>query len=152
MRYVALSLLASLAVASPALANEARLEARGGVVWDGSNSDATAGVAVGYDWDLGGNTFVGLETSADKILTDGTRVTFGVGGRVGAKISPDAKLYAVSTYQTKNFKYGEESITLGAGYQQNFGQNLYGKVEYRHHFVDNLNDYDAAVVGLGVRF
>ena len=152
MRYVALSLLASLAVASPALANEARIEARGGVVWDSNNSDATAGVALGYDWDLGGNTFVGLETSADKILTDNTRVTFGFGGRVGVKVSPDAKLYAVSTYQTKNYKYGEDSVTLGAGYQHSFGDQFYGKVEYRHHFVENVSDYDAALVGLGVRF
>lgn len=152
MRYVALSLLASLAVASPALANEARVEARGGIVWDGSNSDATAGIAAGYDWDLGGNTFAGLETSADKILTDNTRVTFGIGGRIGVKTSPDAKLYAVSTYQTKNCKYCEDSVTLGAGYQRDLGGNLYGKVEYRHHFVENVSDYDAALVGVGVKF
>jgi outer membrane immunogenic protein len=152
MRYVALSLLASLAVASPALANEARLEARGGVVWDGSNSDATAGVAAGYDWDLGGNTFAGLETSADKILTDGTRVTFGFGGRLGVKTSPAGKAYAVSTYQTKNCRYCEDSVTLGAGYQHDLGNKLYGKVEYRHHFVENISDYDAALVGLGVKF
>lgn len=152
MRYVALSLLASLAVASPALANEARVEARGGVVWDSNNSEATAGIAAGYDWDLGGSTFVGLETSADKILTDNTRVTFGVGGRLGVKTSPDGKLYAVSTYQTKNCRFCEESVTLGAGYQHVLGNNLYGKVEYRHHFVENVTDYDAALVGVGVKF
>lgn len=152
MRYIVLPLLASLAVASPALANEARIEARGGVVWDSNDSEATAGVAVGYDWDLGANTFVGLETSADKILTSNQRVTFGIGGRVGFKTSPDGKLYAVSTYQTKNCKYCEEFVSLGAGYQHNLGNNLYGKVEYRHNFVDNSSDYDAALVGVGVKF
>lgn len=152
MRYVALSLLASLAVASPALANEARIEARGGIVWDSNDSDATAGVAVGYDWDLGGNTFVGLETSADKVLTDNTRVTFGFGGRLGVKTAAGGKAYAVSTFQTKNCKFCEESVTLGAGYQHDLGNNLYGKVEYRHHFVDNVSDYDAALVGVGMRF
>lgn len=151
MRYVALSLLASLAVASPALANEGRVEARGGIAWDSNDSEATAGIAAGYDWDLGGNTFAGLETSADKMLTDNTRVSFGFGGRVGVKTTA-GKAYAVSTYQTKNFKYGEDSVTLGAGYQHNLGNNLYGKVEYRHHFVENVSDYDAALVGVGVKF
>lgn len=152
MRYIVLPLLASIAVASPALANEARVEARGGVVWDSNNSEATAGVAVGYDWDLGANTFVGLETSADKILTDNQRVTFGIGGRVGVKTSPDGKLYAVSTYQTKNCKYCEEFVSLGAGYQHTLSNNVYGKVEYRHNFVNNSSDYDAALVGVGMKF
>lgn len=152
MRYIVLPLLASLAVASPALANEARVEARAGIVWDSNDSEATAGIAAGYDWDLGSNAFVGLETSADKILTDHQRVTFGIGGRVGVKTSPDGKLYAVSTYQSKNCKYCDEYFTLGAGYQHNLGNNLYGKIEYRHNFIENISDYDSALVGLGVKF
>jgi hypothetical protein len=152
MRYIVLPLLASLAVASPALANEARVEARGGVVWDGHGSEATAGVAAGYDWDLGGSTFVGLETSADKILTNGQRVTFGIGGRAGVNTSADGKLYAVSTYQSKNCKTCKEYVSLGAGYQHSLGKNLYGKAEYRHNFVKNSSDYDAALVGLGMKF
>lgn len=140
-------------LATPALANEARIEGHGGVVWDGSDSDATAGVAVGYDWDLGDSAFVGLETSADKILRSNQRVSVGVGGRAGIKLSEAGKLYAVSSYQTKPCKYCEESVSLGAGYQQNFGSNLYGKVEYRHYFVGNgVPDYDGAVAGLGMRF
>ena len=112
------------------------------------NPDDLAGtIAAASTWDS-----EECEGEAFVIRTDGTRVTFGIGGRVGAKVSPDAKLYAVSTYQTKNCKFCEDSVTLGAGYQQNFGEKLYGKVEYRHHFVENVSDYDAALVGLGVRF
>ena len=86
MRLVLLSLAAAGATlaATPALANEARVEARGGVIWNGSDSEAIAGVAAGYDVDLGEKTFVGVEVSGDKILTDHTRVSFGASARAGA--------------------------------------------------------------------
>lgn len=141
------------ALATPALANEGRIEAHTGVVWDGSDNDATAGVTVGYDWDMGGSGFVGLETSADKILASNQRVSWGVGGRAGVKMAEAGKLYAVASYQTKPCRYCEDSVSVGAGYQHNFGDKLYGKVEYRHYLVDNgVPDYDGAVVGLGMRF
>ena len=47
MHKVLLSLAASLALATPALANEARVEARGGVIWDQGDEEAIAGVAAG---------------------------------------------------------------------------------------------------------
>lgn len=153
MRTVVLSLLASLAVASPALANEARVEARGGIIWDQGQEEAIAGVAAGYDWDLGSTAFVGVEASADKILTDNTRVAFGFGGRIGAHLGEQGKLYVASSYQTKPCRFCEDSVSLGAGYQHNFGSKLYGKVEYRHFFTgNNVSDPDAVVAGLGVKF
>ena len=153
MRTVALSLLAAVAVASPALANEGRVEGRGGVIWANGASEGVAGVAAGYDWDLGGSAFIGAEVSADKILEDNTRFSFGFGGRIGAKLGEAGKLYVASSYQTKPCKFCEESVSLGAGYQHSFGGNLYGKVEYRRQFVGNgLSDYNTAVAGLGVKF
>ncbi|MEJ5979650.1 hypothetical protein WG901_23560 [Novosphingobium sp. PS1R-30] len=153
MRTVVLSLLASLAVASPALANEARVEARGGIIWDQGDEEAIAGIAAGYDWDLGGSTFVGVEASADKILTDNTRVAFGFGGRLGVNGGEAGKVYVASSYNTKPCRLCEDSVSLGAGYQHSFGQSLYGKVEYRHFFVGNgFSDPDAVVAGLGVKF
>lgn len=153
MRFVALSLIASLAAASPALANEARIEGRGGVVWGSGDSEAVAGVAAGYDFDLGDTAFAGVEVSGDKILTHDTRVAFGFGGRIGAKVGEADKIYAASSYQTKPCSLCEDSVSVGAGYQHSFGQKLYGKVEYRHFFVgNNVPDYNAAVAGLGVKF
>lgn len=153
MRFVVLSLAATLAAATPAVANEARVEARGGVIWGSGESEAVAGVAAGYDFDLGSNAFAGAEVSADKILTDGTRFSLGLGARLGAKVTEAGKLYAVGSYQTKPARFAEESWTLGAGYQQGFGGNLYGKVEYRHFFVGNaVPDYNTVVAGLGVKF
>ena len=154
MRKVLLPLVAAAAAAaSPAFANEGRIEGHGGVVWDGDDSEGTAGAAVGYDWDMGDSGFVGLETSADKILDSNQRVSFGIGGRAGVKAGDAGKLYAVTSYQTKPCRTCEEEITGGAGYQHNFGSKLYGKVEYRHHFIGNgVSDYDGAVAGLGIRF
>jgi|EndMetStandDraft_5_1072996.scaffolds.fasta_scaffold51286_3 outer membrane immunogenic protein len=152
MRKILVSLAASLAIASPALANEARVEARGGVIFGGGDEEGIAGIAAGYDYDLGSKAFIGPEVSADKVLEDGTRVTFGFGARAGVKLSEAGKLYAIGTYQTKPCSGCDEFWTAGAGYQHNFGSNLYGKVEYRHFIVDNANDPDAVVAGLGMRF
>ena len=157
MRKVLLSLAPVLAMsgmlATPALANEGRVEARGGVIWDQGDEQAIAGVAAGYDYDLGTTAFAGPEVSADKILEGGTRVSFGVGGRAGIRTSEAGKLYAAGSYQTKPCAGCEHSWTLGAGYQQNFGSNIYGKVEYRHYFVGKgISDPDSVTAGLGVRF
>lgn len=139
-------------LSTSAMANEARVEARGGVVWADGESDAVAGVAAGYDFDLGGSAFAGPEISADKVLTDDTRFSIGLGGRAGLKLGENGKLYAAASYQTKPCRFCEEAATLGAGYQHAFGR-FYGKVEYRHFFVgDSLPDYNTAVVGLGLRF
>ncbi len=155
MRRVLLSLAAaaaSVAVASPALANEARVEGRGGVIWGSGDEEAIAGIAAGYDFDLGSTTFVGAEVTADKILTSGTKVSFGFNGRVGAKLGDASKLYAVGGYNTEPCDLCDGTWGLGAGFQQGFAQNLYGKVEYRHSFVDNFDDTDTVLVGLGTRF
>ncbi|MBD3730739.1 MAG: outer membrane beta-barrel protein [Sphingomonadales bacterium] len=145
--------VAAIAISAPAYANETRVEARGGVVWDGGDSDATAGVAAGYDWDLGAGAFGGVEVSADKVLTSNTRVSFGTSARVGAKLDGGTKLYAIGGYQTKPCAGCEDSWTAGAGAEVPFGDKFYGKVEYRHFFVGNgFSDYDGALAGVGIRF
>lgn len=153
MRTVLIALAAAAVAATPALASEGRFEGRGGVVWSGGSSEAVAGVAAGYDWDLGDSAFVGAELSGDKILEDNTRISLGIGARAGAKLGEAGKLYVASSYQTKPCKLCEDSVSLGAGYQHSFGGNLYGKVEYRRFFVGNgVKDYNAATAGLGVKF
>lgn len=150
---VSLAAVAAAAVATPALANEARVEARTGIIWDGSDSEAVAGVAVGYDYDLGSKFFVGVEGSADKILTDDTRVSWGAGGRIGYKITPTTKLYANSTWQSKFAKYGNSAVAVGGGVEQALDNRFYAKAEYKHLLVgDNTPDADVGLVGVGVKF
>ncbi|MEJ2411110.1 MAG: outer membrane beta-barrel protein [Novosphingobium sp.] len=150
---VSLAALAAAAAATPALANEARVEARGGVIWDGSHSDAVAGIAGGYDYDLGDTFFVGVQGSADKVLASNTRVSWGVGGRVGAKVLPGTKLYAVADWQSKYCRHCNSAVGVGGGVQQDVGSRYFVKAEYQHLLVgDNTPDADLGLVGVGVKF
>jgi hypothetical protein len=152
MRLAILAAYSALLASTPALANEARVEARGGVVFGSGDEEAIAGVAAGYDYDLGTSAFVGGEVTADKILTDGTKVSFGFNGRIGAKLGEQGKLYAVGGYNTEACDLCDGTWTAGAGYEHSFGK-IYGKLEYRHFFVDNgFDDLDAVSVGIGTKF
>ncbi len=153
MRKVLLSLVASMVIATPALANEARIETHGGVYWTPGATKGTAGVATGYDVDLGSSAFVGAEVSADKILTSNTRVAFGFTGRAGVKASPADKLYVDGGYTTKPCSGCQDAVHAGAGYEHTFGQKLYGTVAYRHFFTNNgAPDSNAVTAGVGVKF
>ena len=153
MRKVLLPLLASLAIATPAMANEARVEARGGVIWSNGSTQDTWGAAAGYDFDLGANTFAGVEVSGDKIGESGTKVAWGFTGRAGIKATPSTKLFVASGYTTKPCDLCEHSWHAGAGVEQGIGNNFYVKGEYRHYFVGNgVPDSNAVVGGVGVKF
>jgi hypothetical protein len=152
MRKIIIALVASAALATPALANEARVEARGGVIWGPGNTEATAGVAAGYDFDLGSSAFAGLEVSADKILTSGTHVAVGFTGRAGAKLGA-GKLFAAGGHTTSFASGADSQWHAGAGYEHGFGNNFYGKVEYRHFFKRGFTtNADAVSAGLGMKF
>lgn len=154
MRKVLLPLLASLAIATPAMANEARVEARGGVFWTNGYTQDSYGIATGYDFDLGKTVFAGAEVSGDKIADHGTKVAWGFTGRLGTRIGEKGKLYAASGYTTETCSTcNNGSYHLGAGYEQGFGNNLYAKVEYRHFFLDQGRpDGNSVLGGLGVKF
>ena len=149
-KFAVAAALLSAVVATPSFAaegGEGRIEARGGIAWSGGQEEAVAGVAAGYDFDLGSSAFAGVEASADKILAGGTEVVFGLTGRLGAKMGDAGKLYATAGY---SFNDGD-AAHIGAGYQHKFGTNTYGKIEYRR-FLVNGTDINTAVVGLGYAF
>ncbi|MFM5895052.1 MAG: hypothetical protein ACKOQM_11580 [Novosphingobium sp.] len=154
MRKIILPLVASLAFATPALANEARVEVRGGAIWLNGNTDATYGAAAGYDFDLAPNTFAGVEVSGDKIDRTGSKVAFGMTGRLGLKAGSSTKVFAAGGYTTKPCDLCEDSWHAGAGVEQGLGKGpVYLKAEYRHFFTGNgFPDSDAVVGGVGVRF
>ncbi|MCJ2181369.1 hypothetical protein MTR62_01410 [Novosphingobium sp. 1949] len=148
--------LAGVALAAaPARADEARVEAYTGMVWNRNNTDEVTGVLAGYDFDLGDKGFIGLEASADTMLTSDTRVSWGFGGRIGSAIpSTGGKLYALSEYKTKYCVDCTGYVALGAGYEQPIKDNLYTKVEYRHSFATDeaWHDTDGILVGVGTKF
>jgi len=150
MNKIFLAIAVSLAVASPALANEGRVEARGGVIWSGGNSEATAGLAAGYDWDLGQTAFFGIEGSADKVLVSGSDPYFGLTARAGVKAGANGKLFVAGGYTVGD---GQDKPHLGAGYEHKLGTNLYLKGEYRHFFSDSdFDDTNTVSVGIGYKF
>ncbi|OYW44732.1 MAG: hypothetical protein B7Z36_06065 [Novosphingobium sp. 12-63-9] len=153
MRTVLLAAAAVLVSATPAIANEYRAEARGGVIWSGGDNEAIAGVAAGYDFDLAPSTFIGAEVSADKILTSGTKVSFGFNARGGVSVPTLGKIYAVGGYTTKPCDFCNGQWTAGAGVQHTFLPMIYGKVEYRHLFERKVMDSaNAVVIGVGVKY
>jgi outer membrane immunogenic protein len=153
MRKFVLPLLASLALASPALANDTRVEVRGGAIWSNGTTEDTWGAAAGVDFDLAPRTFAGVEVSGDKIGQTGTKVAWGVTGRLGIKPAPGTRLYATGGYTTEPCAGCESSWHAGAGAEQNVAGPFYVKAEYRHYFVGNLvPDSDAVVGGVGMRF
>ena len=151
MRLLAFSLVGALAAATPALADEARVELRGGVGWpDGQAAKGEVGAAAGYDWSLGSGAFFGAEESVDKVLASGQKVRWGTSGRLGAHVTPNDKLYATAGYA---YGKGPNAPTVGAGWEHGLGGKAYGKVEYKHFFnEDGAPHSNAALVGVGMHF
>ncbi len=148
MNLVAAAAVAALGLsASVAQAGEARVEVRGGVAFANGASEAVAGAAIGYDFDLGATGFAGVEASGDKLLVGGASVVGGVGGRVGAKLGDATKIYANGGI---GFCCGDSAAYAGAGVQQKFGGQFYGKIEYRRYF--GQVDLNTATVGVGLAF
>lgn len=153
MRKFILPLIASLAFAAPALANETRAELRGGAIWSNGQTEATYGAAVGYDFDLAPMTFAGVEVSGDKIDQSGTKVAYGITGRVGVKALTGTKVFVAGGYTTKPCDLCVDSMHAGGGVEQSVGGPVYLKAEYRHFFTGSgVPDSNSAVVGVGVRF
>ena len=168
---------------------------------DESLEGALFGVGVGYDFDLGG-IVAGVEgefsestgkQELDETL-DGINFTSSVktgrdlyvGGRIGFRAGPSTLVYAKGGYTNTAIEAGFETDDdrfefdsnvdgwrLGAGIEQLFGPNAYGKIEYRYSNYGNLdfsddfdlNDFEAEdfntdidldrhqiVAGVGFRF
>lgn len=153
---IALAAVAALAtIAVPAHAEqEIRVEARGGVFFQGGSEEATAGGAIGIDGDLASGVFAGFEISGDKILQGGTDVAWGASARLGVNASEATKVYAAGGWVSSPCDvFCSSSWSLGAGAQHALGERLYAKAEYRHFFAEGgFADGDAVLVGLGTRF
>jgi len=148
MRFYALAAAAALGItmAAPASA-DTRVEARGGALIASGETEATVGIAAGYDADMGPQAFIGAEVSADKLLAGGADIYVGLTGRGGVRVG-NGKAFGAAGY---TFAEGENAWHLGGGYEQQFGRNLYWKAEYRHFFTD-LDDGDQLVAGVGLKF
>ena len=137
---------------------------------DESLEGVNFGVGVGYDFDLGGIvagvegefTESTAEQEANETI-DGIAFTTGVevgrdiyvGGRIGFRAAPSTLVYAKAGYTNTSieanvdggddrfeFDTNVDGYRLGAGIEQLFGPNAYGKVEYRYSNYSNLDFSD----------
>ena len=151
------------------------------------------GVGAGYDYDAGG-VILGVEgefmestgsQDSDESIDGFTRsVETGrdlyLGGRVGFQVAPSTLVYAKGGYTNlaveanyegadNSFEFDDnaDGFRVGAGVEQLFGPNAYGKLEYRYSNYDNLEhniegatdvsrnidlDRHQVVAGVGFRF
>jgi outer membrane immunogenic protein len=137
---------------------------------DESLEGVNYGVGVGYDFDLGG-LVAGVEAEysdssgeqdSDETL-DGINFTSSVetgrdiyvGGRLGFRAAPRTLLYVKGGYTNTSIEANYETASdrfefdtnadgwrLGAGVEQLFGPNAYGKLEYRYSNYNNLDFSD----------
>ena len=138
------------------------------------------GAAAGYDIDLG-TMVVGAEaeltdSKADTDYEENFN-TFGLGAvdagrdiyagvRAGYKVTPQTMVYAKGGYTNARFNYvGTDGETrynrnldldgwrVGAGVEQKFGTNLFGKVEYRYsNYKEGEIDFEAEDIPDSDRF
>lgn len=142
---------AALAVATPAAANEFRVEARGGMSFGENQSEEfVAGVAAGYDFDLGEKAFIGAEASVDKIFVDNSGVVLGGTARLGMK-EGNSKFFLAGGYTDLTCDFCGDGFHAGAGVEVGLTEQVYGKLEYRHFFFDGT-DSNVVAAGVGMRF
>ena len=137
---------------------------------DESLEGVAYGVGAGFDFDLGG-IVAGIEAEYmdstgkqefDESIDDidfssriGTGRDIYVGGRIGFRAAPSTLVYGKAGYTNLNIDYAAESEDdrydfagnvegwrLGAGVEQLFGPNAYGKIEYRYSKYSNLDFSD----------
>jgi hypothetical protein len=155
LRPILTGLGAALMLATPALADETRVEVNTTGNFYGGDYQQSIGLAAGHDFSLTPAFFVGPEVSIDKLLATDTLTSVGVSGRLGADLGGAGKLYAVGGWASQPYHGGNPDWDIGAGYQHTLIPGTYGKLEYRHYTssADGVTPArDALVVGFGAHF
>jgi hypothetical protein len=148
-------LAAALALSTPALADETRVEVDTTGNFYGGDYQQSIGVAAGHDFTLAPGLFAGPEVSITKLLASDTLTSVGISGRAGADLGAAGKLYAVGGWASQPYHGGNPDWNIGAGYQHALLPGTFGKVEYRHYTssADGVTpSRDAITLGFGAHF
>lgn len=156
MRRYAPAILATICsialLPTSALADEAYVEAVGGMSFAHEEDAAIAGLAAGYDFDLNETIFVGGEVTLEKELIEERHVAFGFGGRLGVEAIEGGKAFAGLNWQSKDCPECQQAWGFTTGWEQELGNGLYAKLEYKHLILDEEPNKDIVIGGLGVMF
>jgi outer membrane immunogenic protein len=148
---------------------------------DDSDSGIVYGIGLGYDVAIAPKVELGLDLSADlssmeecennvvlandlACLDAGRDLAAAV--RLGYKVSDRGTLYALAGYTNARYRFeyttpagvttrdgrNLDGFRLGAGYQHDFGERMYGKVEYRYSNYEADVTRHQALIGVGVKF
>lgn len=152
-----------------------------GIANKDSDSGIVYGIGVGYDVAIAPKVELGLDLSADlstmeecenNVVLAGDRACLDAGRdlaaavRLGYKVSDKGTLYALAGYTNARFRFAYttpanvttrdgrnlDGFRLGAGYQHDFGKNMYGKVEYRYSNYEADVTRHQVLLGVGVNF
>ncbi|MGZ8285532.1 MAG: outer membrane protein [Allosphingosinicella sp.] len=148
---------------------------------DDSDSGIVYGIGAGYDFAISPKVELGLDLSADlstmeecesSVVLANDRACLDAGRdlaaavRLGYKVSERGTLYALAGYTNARFRFDYttpagvttrdsrnlDGFRLGAGYQHGFGENMYGKVEYRYSNYEADVTRHQVLMGVGVNF
>ena len=145
------------------------------------DSGIVYGLGAGYDFAIGEKAEIGLDLSSDLSSLEECQVgalvpsdqaciharrDLAAAIRLGYKVTDRGTLYALAGYSNARFRFDYttpagvttrdganlDGFRLGAGYQQGFGGNMYGKVEYRYSNYEADVTRHQVLLGVGVNF
>jgi outer membrane immunogenic protein len=149
---------------------------------DGVDGDGLVyGIGAGLDFQLSPRVVAGVEANLDFSSTDkcGTSVLaagdvlcveagrdISAVGRLGYRVTDNGTIYALAGYTNGRFRIDYDpangplvttrenldGLRLGAGYQHDFANGLYSKVEYRYSNYEADLERHQVIAGLGIRF
>lgn len=171
MRYaLALMGLALVAATAPSAAlaegGNGYVELRGGVAGASGTSSETIGLALGYDFDIGSQAFLGAELVADTDSSFADPI-YGLNARLGFKSGERSKIFATLGYAWSNYSGviaiptgnggaiavpisgSYDDFAAGFGFQHDIGQSSYLSLQYQNYFDTGIN---RASIGFGIKF
>jgi outer membrane immunogenic protein len=148
----------------------------------GVDGDGIAyGIGAGIDFQLAPRVVAGVEANLDfstadecgsSVIAAGDVLCVEAGrdisavGRLGYQVSSNGMVYALAGYTNGRFRIDYDpangplvstrdnldGIRVGAGYQHNFANGLYSKVEYRYSNYEAGLERHQVIAGLGIAF
>lgn len=155
LAFFAAAAVASVAAATPAMANEGRVEAHVAADWSYGDAKASIGLGAGYDFDLANTIFIGPEASVDKLLTAGTHSSVQGGLRAGVAVPALGKVFVAAGASTDAYKGGTTDMYFGAGLQHTIEPGTYAKIEFLHYTAAGAGttpSRNAISFGIGAKF
>lgn len=138
------------------------------------------GAAAGYELPISNGMFAGVEATATGSTAKecaGNLALYGVKAcitagrdlaavvRLGTQVGAKSKLYVLAGYTNGRFTgtYKEPGVTekvsgnadglrLGAGFEQDFSHNMFGKIEYRYSNYEKGLSRNQALAAVGIKF